>query len=362
MEFRFSLSRKNLQTEMEECRDRLRHYFKGVIMKFLVTGGLGFTGSALVEFLLKKGHQIVTLDNQKGLNFDAFEKQGVKIHLGSVTDRELVRKALEGVDGVFHLAAAFRKINVSKKLYWDVNVEGTKTLCEEALKLPNLKKFVYCSTQGIHGNVKKLPGSEESPIAPEDYYQYTKWEGEKIVMEFAQKGLKAVTIRPMGIYGPGDPARFLFLYKFAIKGTFHMFGNGMAFYHPVYIDNLVDSFWLAFESDKVKAEAYLIGDEEYFHIKDLVKLVGESMGIDVKIKFWPYWPLFAAACLCELLCVPLKIPPPIFRRRVEWYQQNRAFNIDKAKKELGYKAKVGIKEGLKKTYEWYLKNGYLKKN
>lgn len=329
-------------------------------MKFLVTGGLGFTGSALVRFLIDKGHSVVSLDTQKGLYYDEFTKKGVEIFLGSVTDRETVKKCLQGVDGVFHLAAAFRKINVPQKVYWDVNVEGTRLLCEEALKIPTLKKFVYCSTQGVHGDVKILPGDEKSPIACEDYYQYTKWEGEKVVTEFVAKGLKSVIIRPMAIYGPGDPERFFHLFKFARKGHFFMFGNGKAFYHPLYIDNLVDSFWLAFESDKTNAEPYLIGDNEYFPIKELVKMIGESMGIQVKIIHFPFWPIYLLACLVELVCVPLKIPPPIFRRRVEWFKQNRGFSISKAKKELGYSPKVDIREGLKKTGEWYLSNGYLK--
>lgn len=329
-------------------------------MKFLVTGGLGFTGSALVRFLIEKGHSVVSLDTQKGLYYDEFSKKGVEIVLGSVTDRETVKKCLQQVDGVFHLAAAFRKINVPQKVYWDVNVEGTRLLCEEALKISTLKKFVYCSTQGVHGDVKIIPGDEKSPIACEDYYQFTKWEGEKVVTEFVAKGLKSVIIRPMAIYGPGDPERFFHLFKFARKGRFFMFGNGKAFYHPLYIDNLVDSFWLAFDSDKTNAEPYLIGDNEYYPIKDLVKMIGESMGINVKIIHFPFWPLYLLAALVEMVCVPFKIPPPLFRRRVEWFKQNRGFSIAKAKKELGYNPRVGIREGLKKTGEWYLSNGYLK--
>ncbi|MCJ7472634.1 MAG: NAD-dependent epimerase/dehydratase family protein, partial [Actinobacteria bacterium] len=103
-------------------------------MRLLVTGGTGFTGSRLVEFLLEKGYEVTCLDNQKGLFFDYLAKKGAKIILGSVTDREAVRKSLEGVEGVFHLAAAFRVINVPKKVYWDTNVEGTRLLCEEILK------------------------------------------------------------------------------------------------------------------------------------------------------------------------------------------------------------------------------------
>jgi len=327
-------------------------------LKLLVTGGTGFTGSRLVEYLLDKGHDVTVLDNQKGILYDYLAGKGANIIMGSVTDRETVKKSLEGVEGVFHLAAAFRQINASKKTYWDVNVEGTRTICEEAIKKP-LKKFVYCSTQGVHGDVKNPPGNEDSPIEPVDYYQYTKHEAEKVVKEFAEKGLRSVIIRPTAIYGPGDPERFFYLFRFAKKGKFYMFGDGKAFYHPVYIDNLNDGFYRAFESDRKNAEVYLIADEEYFTIKELVKKIGESMGIKVKFVHLPFWPLYAAACVCEFICMPLKISPPLFRRRVDWYRQNRAFKIDKAKSELNYIPLVGIEEGLKRTARWYKDNNYL---
>lgn len=327
-------------------------------MKLLVTGGTGFTGSRLVEYLIDKGYHISVLDNQKGLFYDHLLKKGASIILGSVTDRETVKKSLEDVQGVFHLAAAFRQINASRKTYWDVNVEGTRILCEESRKKP-LQKFVYCSTQGIHGDIKNPPGSEDSPIVPVDYYQFTKYEGEKVVKEFAAKGLKSVIIRPTAIYGPGDPERFLYLFRFAKKGKFYMFGSGKAFYHPVYIDNLCDGFYTAWESDKINAEVYIIADEDYFTIKELVKKIGESMGTKVKFIHLPFFPLYAAACLFEFLYKPFKKSPPLFRRRVDWFRQNRAFKIDKARQELNYNPRIGIEEGLKRTAKWYKDNNYL---
>jgi len=327
-------------------------------MKLLVTGGTGFTGSALVKFLLDRGHDVNCLDNQKGLFYDELKAKGASMMLASVTDRDAAKKALEGVEGVFHLAAAFRVINVPKKVYWDTNVEGTRIICEEALK-QKVKKLVYCSTQGVHGDVKNPPGDENSPVVPADYYQFTKYEGEKVVREFTEKGLPSAIIRPTAIYGPGDPERFLFLFKLAKKKRFFMFGNGKAYYHPVYIDNLVDGFYAAFESERKDADAYIIADEKYFTIKELVKRVGQSMGKDVKFVHIPFMPLYIAACVCEAVCTLLKISPPIFRRRVDWFRQNRAFVIDKAKNQLGYVPRIGIEEGLARTARWYKENGYI---
>jgi nucleoside-diphosphate-sugar epimerase len=202
-------------------------------------------------------------------------------------------------------------------------------------------------------------GEKMPPVKPADYYQSTKYEAEPIVNDFYKKGMKTVILRPAAIYGPGDPERFYMIFKRASAGTFPMFGSGRTFYHPLYIDNLIDAFMLAMEEDKGNGQAYLIPDEEYLEIGELVRKVGRAMGIEVKIKHYPIIPLMIAGHIFEKLCKPIKITPPIFPRRVDWYRQNRAFKIDKAKKELGYQPRVGIDEGLKRTAEWYKKEGYL---
>ena len=118
---------------------------------------------------------------------------------------------------------------------------------------------------------------------------------------------------------------------------------------------------LAMEPGKGDGEAYLIADEEYVGIEDLVRRTGKALGVEVKIPHFPILPLMIAGHLCEKLCAPFKITPPIFPRRVDWYRQNRAFNIGKAKRDLGYDPKVGLDEGLKRTAEWYRAEGYLSK-
>ncbi|GIW54482.1 MAG: hypothetical protein KatS3mg082_0886 [Nitrospiraceae bacterium] len=176
-------------------------------MKILVTGGTGFTGSHLVRRLLDRGHQVSVIDYQKGLFYDELKSKGATIELGGILDRDLIDRTMQGCEVVHHLAAAFRQLDVPNKYYWDVNVEGTRFLLDAALR-HGVRKFVYCSTQGVHGHITNPPGNEESPIAPEDYYQYTKYEGERVVQQYLDKGLDAVTIRPTAIYGPGDPGRF----------------------------------------------------------------------------------------------------------------------------------------------------------
>ena len=111
-------------------------------MKVLVTGGTGFTGTALVKRLLKNGHKVVALDVKEGLNTSVLRKCGAHVVIGSVTDKELVKRCMDGIDIVHHLAAAFREINVSKSFYREVNIEGTRNVLQSAYE-EKVKKFVY---------------------------------------------------------------------------------------------------------------------------------------------------------------------------------------------------------------------------
>jgi 2-alkyl-3-oxoalkanoate reductase len=330
-------------------------------MKVLVTGGTGFSGKALVKRLLDEGHDVVALDYKEGLNTPDLRDWGATVVIGSVTDQDVVARCMDGVDVVQHLAAAFRELNVPDAYYYDVNVKGTRNVLEAALE-QGVKKFIYCSTCGVHGNIDHPPGGEDAPIQPADYYQRTKYEAEPIVNEYFAKGLKTVILRPAAIYGPGDPERFLMIFKRVAKGSFPMFGNGKIYYHPLYIDNLVDAFMLAMEPGRGDGKAYLVADETYVEIEELVRKVGRALNVDVKIHYYPIWPVVLMGHVCETVCKPFKVTPPIFPRRVDWYRQNRAFKIDNIKNDLGYVPKVDLDEGLRRTAEWYRKMGYLPKD
>ena len=327
-------------------------------MKILVTGGTGFTGSHLVRRLLTKGHEVRVLDNQKGIVYDELIEKGAEVTIGSIGDEKLLKEMISGCTVVYHLAAAFRKVNLPKHVYWQTNVTAMRQLLEIA-RACNVRKVVYCSTQGVHGNIANPPGDESAPIAPEDYYQYTKYEGEKVAREFIKDGMDITILRPTAIYGPGDPGRFLMLFKRVESGIFPFFGNGKALYHPVYIDNFVDAFELAVEKETASGQVYIIADEHYYTIEEIVRKIAKIMNIDLKILHLPFLPLYWISALVEFAFKPLPFEPPLFRRRADWFRQNRAFKIDKAKRELGYSPRIGLDEGLRITFEWYKDNGYL---
>jgi len=327
-------------------------------MRIFVTGGLGFTGAALTGRLLDEGYEVSVLDKRPGLVMDELSARGADITLGSVTDREVVERCTEGCEVVMHVAAAFRETGAPDSLYDAVNVDGTRNTVEAALAA-GVRKYVYCSTQGVHGNIDDPPGDETSPVEPEDYYQATKYRGEQVVREYDDRGMEWTILRPTAIYGPGDSERFAMIFRRVDRGKFPMFGTGSTFYHPVYIDNLVDAFLLTIPEGVGAREAYIIADDEYVSIRDLVRRVAKALDTDVKIPTYPIGPLIVAGHVCEKLCKPFGIKPPIFPRRVDWFRQVRAFRIDKARRELGYEPRVPLDEGLRRTGQWYRENGYL---
>ena len=325
----------------------------------LVTGGTGFTGSHLVRRLIENGQRVRVLDNQPGLFHDHLKELGAEITIASVTDRDAVFRVTEGCEVVHHVAAAFRKLNVPNQHYWDVNVEGTRNVCDACLTF-GVRRLVYCSTVGVHGNITTKQGNENSPIAPADYYQQTKYDGERLVLDLVrEKRLPATVIRPAAIYGPGDPGRFLILFRLVSKGTFLMFGDGKTHYHPLHIENLVDAFELAAEKDGIIGESFIIADERSAELNELVHAVAEALDQSVKVRYLPFTPLRTAAVVCEAVCKPLRITPPLFPRRVDWFKQNRSFDISKARRLLGYEPRVDLKTGLKQTGDWYRECGYL---
>jgi nucleoside-diphosphate-sugar epimerase len=212
----------------------------------------------------------------------------------------------------------------------------------------------------VHGRVKHPPANEDAPFLPADIYQSTKLEGEKTALRYHQEfGLPVTIVRPVGIYGPGD-IRMLKMYKSIQQNKFILFGGGDVFYHLTFVTDTVEGFRLAGESPTAVGQAYIIAGESYTTLADFAGLVAEELAAPAPQFKFPVWPLYVAAFICETICVPLRIHPPIFRRRVHIFTHDRAFDISKAKRELNYAPQVDMKEGIHHTAQWYIDNGYLR--
>lgn len=323
----------------------------------LVTGANGFTASYVCKQLLNKGYRVRGLV-RKNSNMSLIHGLPIELHFGDLAVDQDFTKIMQGVDTVFHIAAAYRVENVPRKYFWDVNVEGTRKLLKAA-KSSGVKKFVHSSTVGVQGNIKNPPAKEEDAYNPGDYYQESKVDGEKLVLDFYKKENFPITIvRPVGIYGPGD-TRFLKLFKHIYHGKFRMIGSGNVLYHLTFVEDLANGFILAAEKKESEGEIFTIGGEGYLTLSELVEKIAKVLNKPVKKMKIPIWPVWFAGLLCEITCKPFGISPPIYRRRVDFFVKDRAFDISKAKRVLGYSPKVSLDEGVKRTAEWYLANKWL---
>jgi nucleoside-diphosphate-sugar epimerase len=328
-------------------------------MQVLVTGGTGFVGAHLVRRLLARGHQVTSLDKNPGLFDEELRAGGANLLTGSVTDPADVDRVMSGCELVYHLASPFGDILQPDAAYWDIEVNGARNVLEAAAR-HDVRRVVHCSTQGVHGIISDPPGDENSPIAPRDYYCYSKAEAEKVCQEFIAGGMDVVIVRPTSVYGPGDIRGWLKLYRMVTRGRFLMIGDGRTLNHPVYVENLVDLFELAGTTPRAKGRVYLAGDEEPVTLTQLVQAVALAVGSPVRIIRFPWYQLaLAGATVVEGLSKLFRIRPPVFRRRLSWFRTNRAFRIDRAKEELGYYPRVRLSEGLARTAYWYRKAGYL---
>lgn len=328
-------------------------------MKALVTGGTGFVGAHLTSRLLADGHDVRLLDLSPGAEGDALREAGAQLVLGSVTDPKVVEGAVQGVEVVFHLASGFRAIHAAERDYWSTDVAGTRNVLEAAAR-HGARRVVHCSTQGVHGSLAETPGDEDSPIAPQDYYCHTKWHAEKVCHEFIERGLDVVILRPTSIYGPGDLFGWAKLHRMVRSGRFIMLGGGRTLNHPVYVGNFVDALLLGAEEPAASGRTYIIADEDYVELNELVRAVGRASGVDVRIINLPFYSLaYAVASVVEAVTKPLGIYPPIFRRRLSWFRTNRAFSIARARKELRYRPRVQLTEGLERTAAWYEEQGLI---
>jgi nucleoside-diphosphate-sugar epimerase len=190
-------------------------------------------------------------------------------------------------------------------------------------------------------------------------YQITKLEAEQKVWEFSRENeLPTTVIRPISMLGPGD-RRMLKLFRMIKKRRFITIGTGEALFQPAYIDDVLQGFLMCINNEKALGEVFIIGGEEYLPLSDLLRLVAAELGVYPPRLRIPLAPALMLARLCETVCGPLGVEPPLHRRRLSFFQNNRAFRVDKAKRILGYKPGVPLREAIKRTIRWYEQQGWL---
>ena len=336
-------------------------------MRVLVTGATGFTGGHLARTLAARGYQVRALvrratrrptDRPADGSPTALSDAGVEVVEGDLRDAESLRRAARGVDVIYNIAALYRQAGLPDDVYRAVNAEAVGTIVDAAAA-DDVRRVVHCSTVGVHGDVEHPPANEDAPFRPGDVYQETKLEGERLARAHAERtGVEVVIARPSGIHGPGD-RRLLKLFRGVARRRFVIFGDGRIFYHLTYIDDVVEGLRLCGEVPRAAGRTYIIAGAEVRTLNEVVAIAAEEAGVEPLRLHVPAWPLWLAGAACEAICSPLGVAPPLYRRRVEFFTKSRAFDISRARSELGYAPAVGLREGIRRTLAWYRAHGWL---
>ena len=331
-------------------------------MRLLVTGGTGFIGSHLAEEGRRRGAEVVVLGltdrPEERANAELLARQGVEIVPGSITDAELCRRAAQGATHVFNLAVAMREGGKSDEFFERVNLDGTQQLLDAA-GAGGVQRFVYCGTIGIYGHRARGITSETSPLRPGNIYERTKVAAECMVREQAPAaGVPFTILRPADVYGPRDQ-RLLKLFRGVSRGRFPLFGNGRGRRHMVYVDDVVSAFFAACERTEAVGQAMIVAGPRPCTLAELIEEVRVATGSPRFGRRLPLGPMLAAAAVVEDVCQAIHVDPPIYRRRMDFFTSDSAFDTSLAQRLLAWTPRVELAEGVRRTAEDYRRAGAL---
>lgn len=332
-------------------------------MNILITGGTGFIGCRFAQKLLAEGHNVRVLgqanNEHEAANKELLEEQGAEVVLASVTDREAMFEVVEGIDLVYHFAAAQHEANVPDQLFRDVNVTGTQNLLDASVAA-GVERFVHGSTIGVYGSAMDGIISEETPVRPDNIYGITKLEGEHLALSYADK-LPVVVIRISEVYGPGD-FRLLKMFKGIDKGIFFKIGDGQNLHHLIYVDDLIAGFEQAAQSDEAVGQVFILSGKDPLTTDDMIDTIANELNATLPPVRAPLSLFMTAAVAMETTMKPLGIQPPLHRRRMDFFKKSFAFDSTKATEKLHFQPQYSFEQGVAETAKWYAEQGYLSLN
>lgn len=325
-------------------------------MKVLVTGATGFLGGRLVSGLVRRGDEVRAFA-RKTSKIQPLLEQHVCIVYGDLKDKESLRAAVKDVDIVYHAGAA---MSGSWEEYKESTINGTERILEVSLDA-GVKRFVHISSIvvcQVYEMEENGTVGENCPCIknPQEFGPYTcsKTEAERLAFGFYAKGLPVVVIRPGLVYGPGGKILFPHVgYSFG-QGLFFLIGNGRNLLPFTYLDNTVDSILLAGTREEAVGQAYNIVDDEYITQRQYLKKYMDATDSRFLTLPVPISTLLFLIALAEPLGRLGFIDKAFLPSRYGFISKYKSLRFDnlKAKKELGWKPKVSLEEGLRRTFEF----------
>ena len=325
----------------------------------LVTGATGTIGSHLVETLIVRGESVRALVRPTSRS-QRLRELDVDIRMGNLRDNATLMSAVKGVDRVYHCAGLVNDWGV--RADFDLaNVAGVSNVLAAATRA-NVTKFIHLSTSDVYGFPGRPVDESERPSPRGFPYADSKIEGESRVMNHFRRGhLSVCILRPATIYGPRARLSVVTLVQALRRRRLVLIDDGRHVAGLTYVGNLVDAMVLAADSDASTGQAYNISDGSLVTWKEYVSALANVTQVPAPTRNRSHTVAYAIASLWELYyqMSGRNENPPHTRMLVELMGTDQHFPIDKAQRELGYRPRVGLEEGMRHTAHWLNATGLL---
>jgi 2-alkyl-3-oxoalkanoate reductase len=324
-------------------------------MRVLVTGAGGFLGRAIVERLMARGDQVHGVQRSAAPDL---ERLGVTLFRGDLSDPELAMRASAGCEAIIHVAAKAGHWG-SYASYFSANVLATRTILAAA-KAYGIGKLVYTSTPSVAHGGGDLAGVDESVPTPKTFhahYPATKAIAEAEVLAANSPSLSSCALRPHLIWGPGDNHLLPRLIQRAQSGKLRFVGDGQNLIDTMYIDNAADAHLLALDRLQPKAacagRAYFLSNGEALPMKTIINRLLACAGMAPVDRHLPIGLARVIAHLMQISYALLPLPgePLLTPFLVDQFTTAHWYNIDAARRDLGFTVKISIDEGMERLRE-----------
>ena len=326
-------------------------------MRVLVTGASGFIGSHIVERLVAAGDSVRAFVRPTS-DVSFLREMGVELLVGDITDAATLPPAMDGVEAVYHAAAAVTDWG-PWRLFRSVTIEGTRNVLEAAARA-DVGRFLHVSTDGVyaHGLLGR-PWTEETPLETRfawwDYYRRSKLAAERLAWEHQAAGRLAVSvIRPGVVLGERDRVSVPGLAAYMRGKGAVCWGNGRNRLPCVYAGDVADVCRLAVASAKAPGQPYNAVSDEAVTQRNLFGAVAEAAGVKAPRRSVPLPLLHALALAMEVTCVATgrRWVPPLRRMPVTMLAGEYLEDASKARRELGWRPEVTMREAVRRCVGW----------
>lgn len=328
-------------------------------MKVLVTGAAGFLGGHVVDMLLERGDEVRAMVRPVEDSSRLRTLKGVEVVYGDLTEPETLKRAVQGVQRVYNVAAKTGPWGL-EDVYRATNVGGLADLISAAMEA-GVQRIVHTSSITVYGHHLHGIITEDSPLHAEDNpYSRTKIAGEKLIDNLVKdRGAPVVIVRPAWIYGPRDRASFGRFVSLVESGKGFIIGSGKNIVPVVYVRDVAQGLIKAGDSgDKVIGQAYTIADDQRVTQAEYLNTIADFLQVPPVSRRFPYLALYGSGRAAELTWQALgrrkSAPPPVTTYGVTLLGGNQEFSIEKARRELGYAPQFDVIRGVSEGVKWYL--------